>query len=57
MSRAYSEPKIYSLNALTVSPLTQIHLPTWVDIVKTGAFKQLPPNDEDWYFVRAGEKQ
>lgn len=34
----------------------QIHLPTWVDIVKTGAFKQLAPYDEDWYFVRAGEQ-
>lgn len=21
----------------------QIHLPTWVDIIKTGAFKELPP--------------
>ena len=32
----------------------QIHLPTWVDIVKTGTFKDLAPYDEDWYFVRAG---
>jgi len=32
----------------------KIHLPTWVDIVKTGSFKELPPRDEDWYFVRAG---
>ncbi|GAX83836.1 hypothetical protein CEUSTIGMA_g11260.t1 [Chlamydomonas eustigma] len=31
----------------------KIHLPTWVDIVKTGVFKQLSPYDEDWYFVRA----
>ena len=23
--------------------------------MKTGAFKQLAPYDEDWYFVRAGE--
>jgi len=35
----------------------QIHLPTWVDVVKTGVFKQLSPYDEDWYFVRAGEKR
>jgi ribosomal protein S19E (S16A) len=26
-----------------------------VDIVKTGKHKELPPADEDWYFVRAGE--
>lgn len=36
---------------------SQIHLPTWVDVVKTGTFKELPPKDEDWYFVRAGECQ
>ena len=34
---------------------TQIHLPTWVDVVKTGVYKQLAPYDEDWYFVRSGE--
>lgn len=37
-----------------LAPLLQIHLPTWVDVVKTGVFKQLSPYDEDWYFVRAG---
>eukprot|EP00798_Chlamydomonas_sp_ICE-L_P025349 gene25349-11009_t len=31
----------------------KIHLPTWVDVVKTGSFKQLPPINEDWYYVRA----
>ena len=33
----------------------QIHLPTWVDVVKTASYKDLAPYDEDWYFVRAGE--
>ena len=33
----------------------QIQLPTWVDIVKTGAYKELPPYDPDWYYIRAGE--
>ena len=42
------------LHALLAVFLSQIHLPTWVDIVKTGVFKQLSPYDEDWYFVRAG---
>lgn len=27
--------------------------PKWVDLVKTGVFKELPPSDEDWYFIRA----
>lgn len=34
--------------------LLQIQLPAWVDIVKTGAFKELAPYDPDWYYVRAG---
>ena len=34
---------------------TQIQLPSWVDIVKTGAFKELAPYDPDWYYIRAGE--
>lgn len=29
-------------------------MPTWVDIVKTAAHKELPPLDADWYFIRAG---
>jgi small subunit ribosomal protein S19e len=28
-------------------------VPKWVDIVKTGCHKELPPNDPDWYYVRA----
>lgn len=32
----------------------QIKLPQWVDIVKTGTFKELAPYDPDWYYVRAG---
>lgn len=33
----------------------QIQLPAWVDIVKTGASKELAPYDPDWYYIRAGE--
>ncbi len=29
--------------------------PKWVDLVKTGTFKELAPYDPDWYFVRAGK--
>jgi len=30
-----------------------LELPHWVDIVKTAKFKELCPQDPDWYFVRA----
>ena len=29
-----------------------IELPKWVDIVKTGINKSLPPSNPDWFFVR-----
>jgi small subunit ribosomal protein S19e len=32
----------------------KIEIPTWVDIVKTGAYKELAPYDPDWFYVRAG---
>jgi len=31
----------------------KIQVPKWADIVKTGSFKELPPNNPDWYYVRA----
>eukprot|EP01087_Luapelamoeba_hula_P003439 TRINITY_DN1323_c0_g1_i1.p2 TRINITY_DN1323_c0_g1~~TRINITY_DN1323_c0_g1_i1.p2 ORF type:complete len:155 (+),score=33.23 TRINITY_DN1323_c0_g1_i1:131-595(+) len=31
----------------------KIQLPKWADIVKTGTAKELPPNNPDWYYVRA----
>jgi hypothetical protein len=34
--------------------VVQVQLPAWVDIVKTASFKELPPMDPDWYYVRAG---
>lgn len=32
----------------------KLEIPNWVDIVKTGASKELAPYDPDWYYVRAG---
>lgn len=32
----------------------KIEVPTWVDLVKTGHFKEQAPYDPDWYYVRAG---
>jgi len=29
-----------------------IELPKWVDIVKTGIHKELPPSNPDWFFIR-----
>ena len=32
----------------------KLEVPTWVDIVKTGHYKELAPYDPDWYYTRAG---
>lgn len=32
----------------------KLEVPAWVDLVKTGSFKELAPYDPDWYYVRAG---
>jgi len=31
----------------------KLEVPAWVDIVKTGTFKELAPYDPDWFYVRA----
>jgi len=31
----------------------KLEVPTWVDLVKTGSYKELAPYDPDWYYVRA----
>lgn len=33
----------------------KLEVPIWVDLVKTGAYKEQAPYDPDWYYVRAGE--
>jgi ribosomal protein S19E (S16A) len=33
----------------------KLEVPKWVDLVKTGTFKELAPYDPDWYFIRAGK--
>lgn len=38
--------------ALHLKNSGQIDLPKWVDIVKTGVSRQLPPSDQDWFYVR-----
>lgn len=29
-----------------------LDVPSWVDIVKTGRAKELPPSDPDWFYIR-----
>ena len=32
----------------------KVDLPEWVDYVKTGYAKELPPNTQDWLYIRMG---
>lgn len=34
----------------------KLEVPNWVDLVKTGTFKEQGPYDPDWYYVRAGKQ-
>lgn len=34
---------------------SNIRLPKWHDVVKSGVGRELAPYDEDWYYIRAGE--
>ncbi|KAJ3093183.1 40S ribosomal protein S19 [Quaeritorhiza haematococci] len=31
----------------------KLEVPKWVDLAKTGTFKELAPYDPDWYYIRA----
>lgn len=31
----------------------KLEVPKWVDLVKTGTYKELAPYDQDWFYVRA----
>ncbi|PRD20552.1 UNVERIFIED_CONTAM: 40S ribosomal protein S19 [Trichonephila clavipes] len=33
----------------------KLKVPEWVDVVKTGVYKELAPYDEDWFYTRCGE--
>lgn len=41
--------------ALAAHLKKKLELPEWHDLVKTAAFKEMPPQDADWYYVRAGK--
>ncbi|TPX69337.1 hypothetical protein SpCBS45565_g02612 [Spizellomyces sp. 'palustris'] len=31
----------------------KLEIPKWVDLVKTGTYKELAPYDQDWFYIRA----
>ncbi|KAJ2158526.1 Protein component of the small (40S) ribosomal subunit [Coemansia sp. RSA 552] len=31
----------------------KLEVPEWTEYAKTGSFKELPPNNPDWFYVRA----
>ncbi|CAJ0636868.1 11030_t:CDS:2 [Entrophospora sp. SA101] len=31
----------------------KLEIPKWVDLVKTGSYKELAPYDPDWFYIRA----
>jgi hypothetical protein len=34
----------------------KLEVPKWVDIVKTGTYKELAPYDPDWFYIHAGKE-
>lgn len=35
----------------------RVELPSWCDLVKTAPHKEMCPYDQDWYYIRAGERR
>ncbi len=52
--RRFSADAFISAYANHLKRSGKLEVPTWVDIVKTGHYKELAPYDPDWYYVRAG---
>ncbi|KIJ27537.1 hypothetical protein M422DRAFT_76909 [Sphaerobolus stellatus SS14] len=51
--RDVSAEKFISAYSSHLKRSGKLDVPTWVDIVKTGSFKELAPYDPDWFYVRA----
>ncbi|KAH8926794.1 40S ribosomal protein S19-A [Atractiella rhizophila] len=51
--RDCSAQEFISAYASQLKRAGKLEVPTWVDIVKTGAYKELAPYDPDWFYVRA----
>nr|CAG8623038.1 8031_t:CDS:2 [Entrophospora candida] len=37
----------------SVKDVRKLEIPKWVDLVKTGPYKELAPYDPDWFYIRA----
>eukprot|EP01052_Picozoa_sp_SAG31_P027861 SAG31_NODE_2642_length_5323_cov_3.407351_5_plen_180_part_00 len=59
-----SENKVFTVKDVSSHEFVQLYaqhlkktgkmdVPKWVDLAKTGPFKELAPYDEDYYFIRA----
>lgn len=44
---------VYTFLPAPLGSTGKIEVPTWVDIVKTGAYKEQAPYDPDWFYIRA----
>jgi len=50
--RDISAPAFIKAYAAHLKKTNWLKVPDWVDIVKTGHYKELCPNDPDWFYVR-----
>lgn len=41
--------------ALHLKKSGRLEMPTYVDLIKTSCAKEMPPLDQDWFYVRAGK--
>jgi len=51
--RDISADSFIAAYALHLKRSGRLEVPTWVDIVKTGHFKEQAPYDPDWFYTRA----
>jgi len=50
--RDVSHEKFIAAYAKHLKRSGRVTVPKWVDLVKTGHFKELAPTNPDWYFIR-----
>ena len=51
--RDVAADKFIAAYAAHLKKSNKLATPDWVDVVKTGHTRELPPLDPDWYYVRA----
>jgi small subunit ribosomal protein S19e len=50
-----SAPEFIKAYAAYLKRSGKLEVPKWVDLVKTGTFKELAPYDPDWFYTRVGK--